>query len=98
MPFPAKRSSLLVKISLIPYFSEYFNPYYLFQRRAKVPNYSEGRPSKFDKAKLMAGEGIIRIQSGSNKYATQAGMTGFGVPRDVIDKIHSPNIKVVRWD
>jgi len=27
--------------------------------------------------------GIIRSQMGSNQFASQAGMTGFGVPRDV---------------
>lgn len=40
----------------------------------------------------MRSEGIIPIQAGSNKYASQKGMTGFGVPRDVIDKIKSENL------
>lgn len=38
--------------------------------------YSAGKPSKHDKAKLMRSEGIIPIQAGSNKYASQKGMTG----------------------
>ncbi|VDO17562.1 unnamed protein product [Brugia timori] len=44
------------------------------QRRAA--NYSGGKPSKHDKEKLMRSEGIIPIQAGSNKYASQRGMTG----------------------
>lgn len=40
----------------------------------------------------MRSEGIIPIQAGSNKYASQKGMTGFGVPRDVIDKVKSDNL------
>lgn len=38
--------------------------------------YSSGKPSKHDKDKLMRSEGIIPIQAGSNKYASQKGMTG----------------------
>jgi hypothetical protein len=49
------------------------------QRREQ--NFSAGKPSKHDKAKLMRSEGIIPIQAGSNKYASQRGMTGFGRPR-----------------
>lgn len=44
------------------------------QRRAE--HYSGGKPSKHDKEKLMRSEGIIPIQAGSNKYASQRGMTG----------------------
>jgi hypothetical protein len=63
-------------------------------RKAKPRDqaYSAGRPSKFTKEKLLASDGIIPLQSGSNKFASQRGMTGFGVPRDVVDKIHSPNL------
>lgn len=61
------------------------------QRKQQL--YSDGKPStKHDKAKLMRSEGIIPIQAGSNKYASQKGMTGFGAPRDVIDKIKSTNL------
>ena len=28
-------------------------------------------------------DGMVRLQSGSNRYASQAGMTGFGTMRDV---------------
>uniref|UniRef100_A0A1I8ETD4 Uncharacterized protein n=1 Tax=Wuchereria bancrofti TaxID=6293 RepID=A0A1I8ETD4_WUCBA len=63
------------------------------QRRAA--NYSGGKPSKHDKDKLMRSEGIIPIQAGSNKYASQRGMTGFGVPRDVIDKVKSDNLQEI---
>uniref|UniRef100_A0A0N4Z4F0 VWFA domain-containing protein n=1 Tax=Parastrongyloides trichosuri TaxID=131310 RepID=A0A0N4Z4F0_PARTI len=54
--------------------------------------YSQGKPSKFDKAKLMKSEGIVPIQSGSNKYASQKGMTGFGAPRDVLYKDKHDNL------
>jgi hypothetical protein len=64
------------------------------QRRQQL--YSGGKPStKHDKAKLMRSEGIIPIQAGSNKYASQKGMTGFGAPRDVIDKIKSTNLSEI---
>ncbi|KJH48230.1 calponin family repeat-containing domain protein [Dictyocaulus viviparus] len=58
----------------------------------KQQQYSTGKPSKHDKNKLMRSEGIIPIQAGSNKYASQKGMTGFGVPRDVIDKVKADNL------
>ncbi|KAE9413172.1 hypothetical protein Angca_003666 [Angiostrongylus cantonensis] len=58
----------------------------------KQQQYSAGKPSKHDKNKLMRSEGIIPIQAGSNKYASQKGMTGFGVPRDVIDKVKADNL------
>lgn len=58
--------------------------------------YSGGKPSKVHtKDKLMKSEGIIPIQAGSNKYASQKGMTGFGAPRDVIDKVKSDNLAVL---
>ncbi|CAG9532067.1 unnamed protein product [Cercopithifilaria johnstoni] len=63
------------------------------QRRAA--NYSGGKPSKHDKDKLMRSEGIIPIQAGSNKYASQRGMTGFGAPRDVIDKVKADNLQEI---
>lgn len=44
------------------------------QRKQEI--YSHGKPSKHDKNKLMRSEGIIPIQAGSNKYASQKGMTG----------------------
>lgn len=40
----------------------------------------------------MKSEGIIPIQAGTNKYASQRGMTGFGRPRDVVDKVKSENL------
>ncbi|KAF7626057.1 hypothetical protein Mgra_00009772 [Meloidogyne graminicola] len=56
--------------------------------------YSGGKPSRHDKAKLMRSEGIIPIQAGTNKYASQKGMTGFGAPRDVVkeSKVKSENL------
>jgi len=61
-------------------------------KQRKTEQVSAGKPSKHDKNKLMRSEGIIRIQAGSNKHASQKGMTGFGVPRDVIDKIKHENL------
>jgi len=61
----------------------------------KVPQFSAGKPSKFSKDKLMASEGILRTQSGTNQYASQAGMTGMGVPRDVVDRIKCNNLKAI---
>lgn len=43
---------------------------------ARQAHYSAGKPSKHDKTKLMRAEGIIRIQAGSNKFASQKGQTG----------------------
>lgn len=57
--------------------------------------FSGGKKSKHDKERLMKSEGIIPVQAGSNKYASQRGMTGFGVPRDVVDKIKSPNLAIL---
>uniref|UniRef100_A0A915LDC1 Calponin n=1 Tax=Meloidogyne javanica TaxID=6303 RepID=A0A915LDC1_MELJA len=60
----------------------------------KQQMYSGGKPSRHDKAKLMRSEGIIPIQAGTNKYASQKGMTGFGAPRDVVkeSKVKSENL------
>ncbi|MFH4981990.1 hypothetical protein AB6A40_008699 [Gnathostoma spinigerum] len=46
-------------------------------KQKKTELYSAGKPSKHDKEKLMRSEGIIPIQAGSNKYASQRGMTGW---------------------
>jgi len=62
-------------------------------RAAIPPNFSAGKPSKHSKEKLMAADGIIRIQSGTNKFSSQAGLTGFGRPRDVVDKVKCANLK-----
>lgn len=35
----------------------------------------------------MKSEGIVPLQAGTNKLASQRGMTGFGTPRDVLSKI-----------
>ena len=58
----------------------------------KQQNFSAGKPSKFTKEQLMKSEGIIPLQGGTNKFASQRGMTGFGTPRDVIDKVKSENL------
>jgi len=54
--------------------------------------FSAGKPSRLPKEKLMTTEGIIPLQAGSNKHDSQKGMTGFGQPRDVVDKIKCNNL------
>lgn len=63
--------------------------------KEKEPHFSAGKPSKHSKEKLMAAEGIIPSQSGTNKYASQRGQTGFGVPRDVVDHVKCQNLKPI---
>jgi len=58
-------------------------------------NFSSGKPSKFTKEQLMRSEGIIPLQGGTNKFASQKLMTGFGTPRDVVDKVKADNIAEV---
>lgn len=48
--------------------------------QARNKYFGAGKPSKHDKTKLMSSEGIIRIQAGSNKHASQRGMTGKTIP------------------
>lgn len=40
---------------------------------------------KFTKEQLRAGQGFIGLQAGTNKGATQAGMTSFGASRHIND-------------
>lgn len=64
----------------------------------KLPGYSAGKPSRLPKEKLMTSEGIIPLQSGTNIWDSQKGMTGFGRPRDVLDKIIAHNFKPLSED
>lgn len=57
--------------------------------------FSPGKPSRLPKEKLMSTEGIIRLQAGSNKHASQKGTTGFGAIRDVVDKIKCNNLEEI---
>lgn len=61
----------------------------------RAANFSAGKPSKFTKEQLMRSEGIIPLQGGTNKFASQKGMTGFGTPRDVIDKVKAENLEEI---
>jgi hypothetical protein len=50
---------------------------------------SEGRRTrsgKFTLAQLRVTDGIVPLQSGTNQFDSQRGMTGFGMPRDVKGK------------
>jgi len=42
--------------------------------------------SRFNLAQLRQSDGIIPLQYGTNRFASQKGMTGFGSPRDVNGK------------
>lgn len=45
--------------------------------QARQKYFGAGKPSKVhNKAKLMSSEGIIPVQAGTNKFASQRGMTG----------------------
>lgn len=35
---------------------------------------------------LKKSEGVLPLQNGTNKWASQRGMTGFGRPRDVLNQ------------
>jgi hypothetical protein len=41
---------------------------------------------RFSMEQLRASDGIVRLQSGTNQFASQKLMTGFGTPRDVKGK------------
>jgi len=41
---------------------------------------------RFSEAQLKAGQNIVGLQMGSNKGASQAGMTGYGTGRQIIDQ------------
>lgn len=44
---------------------------------------------KFTKEQLRAGQGFVGLQAGTNKGASQAGMTSFGAGRHIADiKVH----------
>jgi hypothetical protein len=60
----------------------------------KAEQYSAGKPSKHDKAKLMRSDGIIPIQAGSNKHASQKGMTGLHSLRIPINFIQASVFRV----
>lgn len=45
-----------------------------------------GSGKRWSLQQLRAGEAIVPIQSGTNKFSSQKGSTGFGTPRDVKGK------------
>ena len=55
-------------------------------QQRKMENYSAGKPSKFSQEQLMKSQGVVPLQAGTNQFASQSGMKGFGTPRDVKDK------------
>jgi hypothetical protein len=77
-PTPSWRSPIAYKPDAPPTMSK------TMQR--KQQNFSAGKPPKFTKDQLMKSEGVIPLQGGTNKFASQSGMTGFGTPRDIVDK------------
>jgi len=57
-----------------------------------------GGPKRWTVAQLRAGDAIIPLQSGTNQFASQRGMTGFGSPRNTTtavyggSDIHNPHL------
>uniref|UniRef100_A0AC34QLZ2 Uncharacterized protein n=1 Tax=Panagrolaimus sp. JU765 TaxID=591449 RepID=A0AC34QLZ2_9BILA len=49
-------------------------------------NSKRTRSGKWTLAQLRQTDGIVPLQSGTNKFDSQKGMTGFGAPRDVKGK------------
>jgi len=49
-------------------------------------HYMGPHQSRFNVAKLRESDGIIPLQYGTNRFASQKNMTGFGTPRDVNGK------------
>jgi hypothetical protein len=95
-PTPVPLASRSARGSVASSAGDRNKPMYI-TKKSKDPVYSAGKPSRFDLAKLMASDGIVPLQSGSNKWDSQKGMTGFGMPRDTAreQKTFSPNIKEV---
>ena len=50
-----------------------------------------GGASEVPEEKARASDGIVPLQSGTNKLASQAGMTGIGMPRIVDGEFNSFN-------
>lgn len=55
--------------------------------QANTPGSASGQKKrpKFTKEQLRAGQGFIGLQAGTNKGASQAGMTSFGAGRHIAD-------------
>lgn len=55
--------------------------------QANSPGSASGQKKrpKFTKEQLRAGQGFIGLQAGTNKGASQAGMTSFGAGRHIAD-------------
>jgi len=47
-----------------------------------------GGPKRWTVAQLRAGDAIIPLQSGTNQFASQRGMTGFGSPRNTTTPVY----------
>ncbi len=48
-----------------------------------------GGAAEVPEDKARATDGIVILQSGTNKLASQAGITGFGMPRSVLSELRS---------
>lgn len=49
-----------------------------------LPRKSQENKRDFSESQLKEGKNVIGLQMGSNKGASQAGMTGYGRPRQII--------------
>lgn len=53
------------------------------------------RVGKWSIEQLRQTDGIIPLQNGTNKFASQRGMTGFGTPRNTETRIRAENLQVL---
>lgn len=49
-----------------------------------TPRKSQENRRDFSKDKLKEGQNVIGLQMGTNRGASQAGMTGYGMPRQIL--------------
>jgi len=57
------------------------------QQQRRVPAGS-GAPKRWTMEQLRASDAIIPLQSGTNQFASQRGMTGFGAPRNTTTPVY----------
>lgn len=49
-----------------------------------LPRKSKENPRNFSDNQLQEGKNVIGLQMGTNRGASQAGMTGYGMPRQIL--------------
>ena len=56
----------------------------LLTRPPFSPRKSKENPRNFTDNQLQEGKNVIGLQMGTNRGASQAGMTGYGMPRQIL--------------